>query len=352
MKHRFDRLADLLTTPAQIIDVRAPSEYALDHVPGALNLPVLSDAERAQVGTIYKQHSPFTARKLGAALVSRNAANHLLGPLADKPGDWQALIYCWRGGQRSGSFATILGQIGWRVRVIEGGYRSYRKLVRTVLYDNPMPCPVVVIDGLTGTAKTDVLARLAARGEQVLDLEALAHHRGSILGARADDQPSQKAFESALAAGIARLDPTRPVLVEAESKRIGALHLPPQLWQAMRAAPAITLTAPIDARAAYLARNYADVIADNTALRAGLTTLRQLRGGDAFARWTRLLNAGDHQALARALIQDHYDAAYAKAATLRPRQTLGTLHADRLDATDHDRLAADVQTLLAQTTLP
>lgn len=349
MKRRFDSLADLLAAPEQIIDVRAPSEYAADHIPGAVNLPVLSDAERAEVGTIYTQDSPFKARKIGAALVSRNAARHLEGPLADKPGDWQALVYCWRGGQRSGSFASILSQIGWRVSVVEGGYRSYRALVREALYTDPMRAPVVVIDGLTGTAKTDVLACLAARGEQVIDLEGLAHHRGSILGARAQGQPSQKAFESALAAQIAALDPTRPVLLEAESKRIGALHLPPQLWQAMCAAPAITLTAPVEARAAYLSHAYADVIAQEDALRDGLDKLRHLRGGDAHARWTDMLDRQDYTALAQALMQDHYDAAYTKAAALRPRKSLGVLSSATLTPPDHDALAAQVQELLLPT---
>lgn len=347
MKRRYDSLARLLATPGQIIDVRSPAEYALDHVPGAVNLPVLSDAERAHVGTVYTQDSPFKARKIGAALVSRNAARHLEGPLADKPGDWQALVYCWRGGQRSGSFATILGQVGWRVGVLDGGYRSYRRLVRAALNDAPILAPVVVIDGLTGTAKTDVLGCLAARGVQVIDLEGLARHRGSILGARPGGQPSQKAFESALAAQVAALDPARPVLVEAESQRIGALHLPQQLWRAMCAAPAITLSAPVRARAEYLAGAYADVIAEGGAVRDGLDKLRHLRGGDAHAHWTALLDAGDHTELAQALIQDHYDAAYAKAAALRPRESLAVLESARLAPADHDRLAAEVQQVLS-----
>ena len=150
-----------------IIDVRAPAEWAEDHIPGAINLPVLDDAERAQVGTVYKQVNPFTARKLGAALVARNAATHLQGPLADKPGGWRPLVYCWRGGQRSGSFASILAQIGWRVELVAGGYKAFRGLVVDALYHQPVPAPVVVLDGNTGSAKTEVLALLAARGVQV-----------------------------------------------------------------------------------------------------------------------------------------------------------------------------------------
>ncbi|MFN5828613.1 MAG: tRNA 2-selenouridine(34) synthase MnmH, partial [Rhodobacterales bacterium] len=204
-----------------VIDVRAPAEWAEDHIPGAVNLPVLDDAERARVGTIYKRENPFRARKVGAALVARNAAAHLEGPLADKPGGWRPLVYCWRGGQRSGSFASILSQIGWRVETVAGGYKTYRSLVVQALYDAPVPSRVIVLDGNTGTAKTELLALMAERGVQVIDLEGLANHRGSLFGGRAGGQPSQKGFESRLAMALAALDPTRPLVVEAESSKIG-----------------------------------------------------------------------------------------------------------------------------------
>ncbi len=190
-----------------LIDVRSPAEFAEDHVPGAISLPVLSNEERARVGTIYTQEAPFTARKIGAALVARNAAAHIEGPLADKDGGWRPLVYCWRGGQRSGSFASILQQIGWRAEVIEGGYRSYRRLVVAAMHDTVLPHRLVLIDGNTGTAKTEILHRLARRGVQVVDLEGLAAHRGSVFGPVAKPQPSQKAFEGALAAAFDGLDP-------------------------------------------------------------------------------------------------------------------------------------------------
>jgi tRNA 2-selenouridine synthase len=172
-----------------IIDVRAPLEFAEDHIPGAISLPVLDDAERAEVGTIYKQVSPFTARKVGAALVAKNASVHLQGPLAEKSGAWKPLVYCWRGGQRSGSFASILGQIGWRVDTIAGGYKAWRALVVKALYETPVASPVVVLDGNTGSAKTEVLLRLGAMGMQVIDLEGLARHRGSLFGHMPGGQP-------------------------------------------------------------------------------------------------------------------------------------------------------------------
>ena len=305
-------LADVLALRFDdIIDVRAPAEFADDHLPGAISLPVLDDAERAQVGTIYKQVSPFDARKIGAALVAKNAAAHLMGPLAGKSGGWQPLVYCWRGGQRSGSFATILSQIGWRVEVVKGGYKTWRTLVVKSLYDDPFPCPVVLLDGNTGTAKTELLTHLAAQGVQVIDLEALAHHRGSLFGAMGP-QPSQRAFEGRLALAIARLDPARPVVVEAESSKIGNLRLPSRLWRSMTEAPRITVTAPPEERARYLARAYADLTEDRSRLETVVGLLRPLHAAEVIAEWQRLAATGQFEGLAAGLIQRHYDPRYAK----------------------------------------
>ncbi|MBT8477242.1 MAG: tRNA 2-selenouridine(34) synthase MnmH, partial [Alphaproteobacteria bacterium] len=253
-------LSDLAALQADtVIDVRSSAEFAEDHLPGAINLPVLSDAERAEVGTIYVQDSAFRARRIGAALVAANAARHLQGPLADKDGSWQPLVYCWRGGQRSASFAAILTQVGWRTQVLTGGYRSYRRIVAQALYDDDWPTPLTLLDGNTGTAKTELLHLLAARGVQTLDLEGLARHRGSIFGPVAEAQPSQKAFESAIAGQLAGFDPARPVVIEAESSKIGDLLVPPSLWKAMAVAPRIEVAAPLGARAEYLTRAYADL---------------------------------------------------------------------------------------------
>ncbi|MBI1172938.1 tRNA 2-selenouridine(34) synthase MnmH [bacterium] len=306
-------LTDLATLGFDaIIDVRAPAEYVEDHLPGAISLPVLDDAERARVGTIYKQVSPFTARKLGAALVSRNAARHLEGPLAEMPGGWRPLVYCWRGGQRSGSFATILGQIGWRVDTIAGGYKAWRSLVVKALYDTPVASPVVVVDGNTGTAKTALLARLAARGVQVIDLEGLARHRGSLFGHMAEGQPSQKAFEGALAMALAGLDPARPVVVEAESAKVGDLRLPPHLWAAMGKAPRLIIEAPLEERARYLTRAYADIVADRARLTGVIGLLRHAHAHETIEAWTALAEAGRFEALAHDLMERHYDPRYEK----------------------------------------
>ena len=253
-----------------VIDVRSPAEFAEDHVPGAINLPVLDNEERARVGTIYKQQSPFLARKIGAALLFRNAAEHIETVLAGHDGGWRPLVYCWRGGQRSGSFAWMLQQIGWRADTLAGGYKSFRKLIAKQLYEAPLPHRLIQLGGYTGTAKTAVLDRLRHRGVQVIDLEALARHRGSLLGGLDSPQPTQRAFETALAMELIQLDPERPVVVEAESSKIGEVALPPALWNAMKSSPIIEVTAPLDARAHYLARAYASVLENGAELKRKL----------------------------------------------------------------------------------
>ena len=322
MRYTLPSLSDLPQRPFDdIIDVRTPAEFAEDHMPGALNLPVLSNEERAEVGTIYVQESPFKARKIGAALVARNAANHLEHALLAKDGSWKPLVYCWRGGQRSGSFATILQQVGWRAHVVDGGYKAYRSLVKQALYDEPFTAPLTLLDGNTGSAKTEILAQLAARNIQVIDLEGLANHRGSLFGAQAGGQPSQKAFEGALARVVAGLDKTRPVVIEAESSKIGSRVIPPQLWLAMKAAPRLEVQAPLAARATYLANAYLDIVADPARLEATLEKLRPYHGADTISLWQQLAKAHEVGALATALMAEHYDPRYAKARALKPNIT-------------------------------
>ncbi|MDZ7710581.1 MAG: tRNA 2-selenouridine(34) synthase MnmH [Roseovarius sp.] len=304
-------LCDLVTLPFdQIIDVRSPAEYSEDHIPGALSLPVLSDAERARVGTIYVQQDRFLARKIGAALVARNAAAHIEGPLADRDGGWRPLVYCWRGGQRSGAFTGILQQIGWRADTLAGGYRSYRRLVVGALYDSPFPAPVVLIDGGTGTAKTRLLAHLGALGAQVIDLEALAGHRGSVFGLIGAEQPAQKGFESALAARVAALDPARPVFLEAESPRIGRITLPPALATAMKVAQTVRVDAPMAARVGHILAEYEDLIADPARLDTILSRLVRYHGHAQVEAWRGLAAAGAFDRLVEELIRVHYDPRY------------------------------------------
>ncbi|MFI4936215.1 MAG: tRNA 2-selenouridine(34) synthase MnmH [Caulobacterales bacterium] len=332
-----------------IIDVRSPAEFAEDHVPGAISLPVLSDAERAQVGTIYVQDSRFKARRLGAALIARNVARHLETALADKGGEFKPLVYCWRGGQRSGAMATILSQVGWRTAVIAGGYKTYRRYVKARLYDEAPALKLALLAGHTGTGKTEILGRLATRGVQTLDLEALAEHRGSVFGGLAGrPQPSQKMFESRLLTALDALDPSRTIVVEAEASKVGDRMVPPALWQAMERAPQIELSAPSAERARYLAHHYADVAADRAAFDAALARLPIYPGRKALAAWRELADAGDLQAIAADLIETHYDPAYDRASRKDPRPGLGAVTVSSLDKAGQEAAADAVAVFLTR----
>ncbi len=350
MPRKITQLSEFLRHGCDtVIDVRSPAEFAEDHVPGAINLPVLDNEERARVGTIYKQQSPFLARKLGAALVFRNAAAHIEGPLAHHEGGWKPLVYCWRGGQRSGSFTYLLQQIGWRAEYVEGGYRTFRRLVTEALYDSTLPVKLIQLGGYTGTAKTALLPKLAARGVQVIDLEGLARHRGSLLGDMPGGQPSQKWFETQLVQALDGLDPARPVLVEAESSKIGQLLIPPAIWEAMKLAPWIEVAAPLEARAAYLGAAYDDIWSDGAALKDKLSPLRYHRGHELIDRWEAMIDSGDRRGLAASLAADHYDPAYEKSMRAMTPRVLERFETPALDDAAlealADRMAERLQTI-------
>jgi len=334
-----------------VIDVRSPSEFAEDHVPGAINLPVLDDSERAKVGTIYVRESRFLARRVGAALVARNVARHLETALADKPGGFRPLVYCWRGGQRSGAMATILAQVGWRTSLLAGGYKTYRRQVQARLYEGEAALRLVLIGGRTGSGKTELLGLLAARDVQTLDLEALAEHRGSVFGDVGHPQPSQKMFESRLLAALDKLDPSRPIVVEAEANKIGDRIVPPVLWKAMTAAPCIVLTVPSEARARHLASQYAHVVADRAGFEAVLQRLPVHIGRKTLEAWRGFADAGELESLALGLIETHYDPAYDRADRKdADRTTLDTVDLPGLEPADLE--AATEQIEAALTRLP
>ncbi len=328
-----------------IIDVRSPAEFAEDHVPGAVNMPVLSNEERARIGTIYVQESPFKARKIGAVLVARNAAAAIEANLLERDGGWRPLVYCWRGGQRSGSFASILQQIGWRTETLAGGYQSWRRHVVTELYDARHALKIIRLDGFTGTAKTDLLIRAAALGAQTIDLEGLANHRGSVLGDTFGPQPAQKGFETALLDRLSTFDPAKPVLVEAESSRIGTLRLPPALWAAMKDSPRIVAQAAPTDRARYLAAQYADLAANVPALTTRLDHLRPHVGHATVDHWLTLLDAGRTEDLALALITDHYDPAYGRLRRADTAPVLAELDAGDLMPAALDAAAARLHSM-------
>jgi tRNA 2-selenouridine synthase len=326
-----------------IIDVRSPAEFAADHAPGAINLPVLDNDERAEVGTLYVQQSAFLARRIGAAKVARNVAHHLETALKDQPANFKPLVYCWRGGQRSNAMATILSQVGWRTALLAGGYKTYRRRVQARLYDEAWPLRLVLLDGGTGSGKTAILARLAARGVQSLDLEALANHRGSLFGGFAGaPQPHQKMFESRLLIALQALDPARPVVVEAESSKIGDINLPPALWSLMKDAPRVEVVAPLAERARYLVRAYGDIVEGPAALEEAFHRLPTHPGRERLESWRAWAAAGDYQTLAQALVELHYDPAYARGRKKDARPRLKTVELEVLDEAGLDGAAAEI----------
>ena len=302
---------DRLDSFDSIVDVRSPAEFAEDHIPGAINCPVLDDEERARVGTLYKQVSPFEARKLGAALVSRNIARAIETHFLSKPKGWKPLIYCWRGGQRSGAMTIVLRQVGWGAQRLEGGYKVFRQRVLDDLENLPATLGFRVLCGPTGSAKTALLASLAEAGGQVLDLENLASHRGSVLGGEASvPQPGQKAFETRLWAVLRKLDPAQPVWTESESRRIGRLHVPGALFERLRDGDCVRIDAPLEARVAHLLERYTDLIADPADFCSKLDRLVVQHGHEQVAAWKAMVEAKAWPQLAAELVVRHYDPAY------------------------------------------
>jgi tRNA 2-selenouridine synthase len=294
-----------------VIDARSEGEHAEDHLPGALNWPSLNNEERIRVGTLYKQVSPFEAQKIGASLVAANISRHIQAHVMDKPKSWQPLIYCWRGGKRSNSLALILGQIGFKVHLIEGGYKAFRK---AVVEDTPRrvaPLQFRVLCGPTGSGKTRLLQALAAQGAQVLDLEAIASHRASVLGViPGQPQPTQKAFETRLWHTLRQLDPARPVFVEAESKKVGNLTVPDSLMAAMRASPCARLELSLAHRVQLLMEDYDYFARDAAFFCERLDKLIDLKGRALIDDWKARVHAGQTAEVVAELLEKHYDPGY------------------------------------------
>ncbi len=302
-RHKFDVL----------IDARSPAEFALDHIPGAINCPVLDDDERRIVGTLYKQQGAFEARRVGGAMVAANLARHLNTQWADKPENWKPMVYCWRGGLRSGSMVNWMRLVGWDAQQLAGGYKSFRRHVMTQLDELCPRLDLRIITGATGSAKTRVLQALAERGAQVVDLEAFARHKGSLLGGLPGvPQPTQKHFDTLLATTLEALDASRPIYVEGESARIGRIALPLTLVTRMRASPCIEVAATHDARLLYLLRDYAYLGDDREGLATQLGLLKEMQGKETVQRWQEWARAGELEPLFGELMSLHYDPHYAK----------------------------------------
>jgi tRNA 2-selenouridine synthase len=301
------RLADF----DAVIDARSESEFAEDRLPGAVNWPSLTDDERRVVGTEYKQVSAFDARKRGAALVARNIARHLETQVAGLGQSWKPLVYCWRGGQRSGALSAVLGQVGFTVHVLEGGYREFRRAVLRELDSLPAALNFHVLCGRTGSAKSRLLQALQQAGAQVLDLEALACHRGSVLGPLpGQPQPSQKAFETAVWQALRSFGAERPVFAESESRTIGRLRVPEALLARLRAAPCTQLQMPVEARVRFLLDDYAHFLGDVEGFCERLQALREVRGAAQVAQWQALARADARAEVVEQLLALHYDPVY------------------------------------------
>jgi len=295
----------------EIIDVRSPAEYAEDHIPGAISAPVLDDEQRAEVGTLYTQVSPFEAKKLGAALIARNIARHLETTFSDRPKQWKVLVYCWRGGQRSGAMAHILAQVGWSVGRLDGGYKTYRRQVMADIETLPDTLDFRVVCGPTGSGKSRLLRVLQEQGAQVLDLEALAQHRGSLLGNLPEEvQPAQKLFDSRLWDALRHFDTRRPVFVEAESKKIGLINTPESLLSKIRTSECVLIEAPVAARVQLLMEDYKHFLSNPALLIERLTPLLPLHGRQVLDHWQMLAEQGNWAELVEKLLVQHYDPAY------------------------------------------
>ncbi len=298
----------------EIIDVRTPAEFAEDHIPGAINCPVLSDEERITVGTLYKQVSPFEARKVGAALIAKNIAHHMQTRFHAHTKSWRPLIYCWRGGQRSGAMSIILAQVGWAAHKLEGGYKTYRRDVLDKLEAIPQSLTFKVVCGLTGSGKSHLLTALADTGQQVLDLEILARHRGSVLGRLPEQaQPAQKWFDSALLQMLQKFDPDQPVYVEAESNKIGLITLPPALITTMHASSCLLVETPLATRVAGLLGDYRHYVENPEIFIEHLKPLYRFHGEKQLEHWSSLIHRGDFESMVAELLTLHYDPSYFRA---------------------------------------
>ncbi|MDP1733876.1 MAG: tRNA 2-selenouridine(34) synthase MnmH [Sulfuritalea sp.] len=328
-----------------LIDARAPAEFAEDHLPGAVSMPVLDDDERARVGTLYKQVSVFEAKKLGAALVAKNVARHIEAHMLEKPKSWRPLVYCWRGGQRSGAFSHILREIGWDAHRIQGGYKSWRQHVIEQLALLPPQVKFRVVTGATGSGKSRLLEALAARGGQVLHLEELAAHKGSVLGnLPGQPQPAQKGFETQLFAALSALDLSQPVFVEAESRKIGRLQVPDALLDAIRGAPGLRIDASLPARVDFLLHDYDYAIADPAWLIERLGHLKGLQSNDTLEHWRTLIAVRDFPTLVEELLTLHYDPLYerSQASNYNSFAAAKRYATQRLDAAALDQVAAEI----------
>ena len=322
-----------------ILDVRSPAEYALDHLPQALNFPVLDDEERSYVGILYKKVSGFEAKKQGAALVASHIASHIEKHFADKAESWQPLVYCWRGGTRSAAMVQVLNDIGWRAQQLPGGYKAYRRRVIETSAGLAPRLRFIVLCGKTGVGKTQLLEALHKHRKQVLDLEKIANHKGSVLGEPTQgEQPSQKCFESTLCHTMRDLDPEQTVYVEAESSKIGRIQIPTVLLDAMHRGRCLRVEATLPARVAFLCEEYRHFLQDPELFKSAISRLTVHVGKKKIAHWLSLHKAKKMLALVEDLLVSHYDPFYTRSMNKHFKHYRNTNIAIRLNSIDEESL--------------
>lgn len=294
-----------------IIDVRSEAEFSIDHIPGAINLPVLNNTERKIIGTIYKKFGSFEANKSGAMIITKNISL-ILQRFINLPKDLEIVVYCWRGGKRSYSLNTILNSIGIKSNIIKGGYKSFRKMVIEKLETLPKNYKFVVIAGPTGNGKTLLLEKLEKSGENIINLEQLANHYGSVLGDINLIQPTQKSFETHLLYSLSKLEASKICFIESESKKIGKLSIPDILLKKIRNSPCIQIEIPIDSRVENIKENYKYFIDNPDELLTRLKKIKQYIGIENLNNWTKLINHYEWDAFIEQMITSYYDPLYNK----------------------------------------
>ena len=323
--------------------MRSPAEYALDHLPRALNFPVLDNAERTRVGILYKKVSSFEAKKQGAALVASHIASHIEKHLADKTEDWQPLVYCWRGGTRSAAMVQILNDIGWQAQQLPGGYKAYRRRVIETIAKLAPRLRFAVLCGKTGVGKTRLLETLSKHRKQVLDLEKIANHKGSVLGEPTEgEQPSQKCFESTLCHTMRALDAEQTVYIEAESPKIGRIQIPPVLLDAMHRGQCLRIEATMSARVAFLCEEYQHFLQNRKSFELAIARLAAYVGKKKIEHWLLLHKAEKMAELVEDLLVSHYDPFYTRSMNKHFRHYQNTNTAIQLHKIDEENLSKAV----------
>ena len=326
-----------------IIDVRSPSEFEEDHIVGAINCPVLSDLEREKVGTIYKRESTFKAKIIGSSLTARNIAKHIEERFLEYKGSWQPLVYCWRGGQRSKAFAIILSEVGWRTQQLEGGYKEYRNHVLEFMDTIGSKLKIILISGKTGCAKTKILQSIARQGGQILDLEGLANHKGSLLGKIPNlKQPSQKFFESKLFYQLKQLNLKKEVFLEAESSKIGNIHIPKTIWAKMIVSPRIEIKADIHLRSTFLVKDYEYMCKNPELINPIIFGLRKRLSKKLVDSWKELIDQKKWQELTRSFLENHYDPSYSSNTIKNDRKVIKEIKAQSFNSSEITKIASSI----------